>query len=112
MGWHDFITLRGAEAAALTAVFVFAGFLLRGARRVRARTREAFARSIGVQVAEAMKPIVERMDTKVDELSARVSQMRTDFDVRRAVDDERWDHTRRLYRRLEEHMNTEDGNDG
>jgi hypothetical protein len=112
MDWHDFITMRGAEAIAVTAIAVFLAGAWRVGRRVRAKTREAFARSIGAQVAEAMKPIVERMDTKVDTLTARVDEMRRDFDIRRAVDDERWGHTRSLYERLTKHMDTEDNKDG
>jgi hypothetical protein len=105
---HDFVTMRGSEAGALVAIFGFLTLLWRWFKRMRASTREAFARTIGEQVAGAIAPVVERMDGRITELDHKVQAMRRDFDHRRTVDDQRWATTESYHHRLDEHMAAEE----
>lgn len=101
MEWHDFVTMRGSEAAAVASILLLLGVLWRWVNRMRAATRERFARSIGEQVAVAMAPVVSDLDRKVNEL-------RREWDERREVDDKRWAKTEEMYDRVHEHMDAED----
>lgn len=112
MEFHDWITFRGAEAAALLAIAAVLARVFRWVRRMRAATRAAFAKSIGDHVASAMVPIVEEWRNKVDALDVKVNAHISEQMRRRQVDDERWACTERLYQRLEEHMNREESVDG
>lgn len=101
MDWHGWVTLRGSEAASIAALFVLLGGAWRWVQRMRAATRDAFARSIGEQVAVSMEPIAAQLETKIGTL-------RKEWTDRTKVDDERWRKTQELYQRFHEHMDRED----
>lgn len=104
MDWHVFVTHRGAEAAALVAIGALVAALWRWGMRVRTKTREAFARSIGTHVAEAMTPLAN----KVDAIDKRVNAHIAEQARRRELDDSRWEQTEKLYARFHAHMDAED----
>lgn len=104
MAWHDFITMRGSEAAAIVAILALLAALWRGVRRMRAATREKFAESIGQHVATAMTPLHQ----KVEALDKRVNAHIAEQARRRELDDDRWKQTEKLYARFHAHMDAED----
>lgn len=109
MDWHDWLVLRGNEATSLAALSVVLTFLIRWLRKVRARTRASFARTIGEEVGRAMVPIVAGWEDKVDVIDRKLNAHMTATERRRLEDDERWAKTERLYKRLHQHMELEEG---
>ena len=108
MARHEWITQVGAQAAAILAVLALAGYLLRGAVRMRRATRDAWANSIGVQVAVAMGPLAERIagheereTTQMQQLGGRMTVLEAKFDL--FTED-----VRALATDLRRHMETED----
>ena len=99
-----FVTMRGTEAAAVVAIGGCIAWLLRTVTRMRAAAREAFARSIGAHVAEAMKPLHDKVDAIDERVNAHIAEQAR----RRELDDSRWEQTEKLYARFHAHMDAED----
>lgn len=109
MDWHDWLVLRGNEATSLAALGVVLTILVRWLRKVRAKTRASFARTIGEEVGRAMQPVVASWEMKLTDIDGKLNAHISATARRRIEDDERWAKTEQLYERLHEHMDLEEG---
>lgn len=109
MSWHDWLLLRGGEAAAFTAILVLCGLLYKWVGRMRAKTRQAWAEAVGAAVGEAMQPVVVSWDQKLTDIDSKLNAHMSSTNRRRVEDDERWAKTESLYAALHKHMADETG---
>lgn len=109
MSWHEWLVLRGYEAAAFTAILALLTLLYRWAGRMRAKTRQAFAEAVGAAVGEAMQPTLVSWEQKLTDIDGKLNAHMSSTNRRRLEDDERWAKTEELYAALQKHMSAEDG---
>lgn len=100
--------LRGAEAAAFVSIVGALAIVWRWVRRMRAKARDAFARSIGAEVGRAIEPVVKQWDRKLEAIDSKLNAHISLTARRRTEDDARWAKTEKLYAALHEHMRRED----